>query len=385
MPDMDGLTALEQDAGTQARAAGHHDVGPRHHRHRGEGDAAGGARLPGEAHHAAIGCCWRSRTRSSTRRVVEELQALRAEVGRFDMVGQGAAMQRIYALIQRAAPSEGRVLITGENGTGKELIARAVHQHSRGGGALREAELRRGAARADRVGAVRPREGRVHRRGRPRGGASSRLADGGTLFLDEVGDMPASMQAKLLRVLQEGELERVGGTETIKVDVRVIAATNKDLEAEIEARPLPRGSLLPLERGAAALSAAARAPRRSARADRRLPRGVLPEERPQAAAAHSRGDARMMAYDYPGNVRELRNLVERLAILCEGPLVTGAEAEALLPRGDAQRARAAALGRRDAGTAPIACWRPALPRRCPAPAGFRRGQDLPRAGRRGRA
>src|SRR5690349_3207460 len=167
--------------------------------------------------------------------MLEELKALRAEVGRYDMVGNGPAMQRIFSLIQRAAPSEGRVLITGENGTGKELIARALHQNSKRKNCpfvklncaavpheLIESELF-GHEKGAFTGAVSVRRGKFE------------LAHEGTLFLDEVGDMPATMQAKLLRVLQEGELERVGGSETLKVDVRVIAATNKDLEKEIAA------------------------------------------------------------------------------------------------------------------------------------------------------
>ncbi len=265
-------------------------------------------------------------------KVVEELQSLRAEVGRFDMVGQGPAMQRIYALIQRAAPSEGRVLITGENGSGKELIARAVHAHSKRKSSpfiklncaavpheLIESELF-GHEKGSFTGAVSARRGKFE------------LADGGTLFLDEVGDMPAQMQAKLLRVLQEGELERVGGSETLKVDVRVIAATNKDLEAEIAAGrfredlyfrlnvvQLQSPPLRDRKEDLPALidSFLEDACRKNGRKTLRL----LPEAM-----------ARMVAYDYPGNVRELRNLVERLAILCEGPLVNGAEAEALLPR-----------------------------------------------------
>ncbi|MFO0600377.1 MAG: sigma-54 dependent transcriptional regulator [Myxococcaceae bacterium] len=265
-------------------------------------------------------------------KIVEELQTLRAEVGRFDMVGQGPAMQRIYALIQRAAPSEGRVLITGENGSGKELIARAVHLHSKRKAGpfvklncaavpheLIESELF-GHEKGSFTGAVTARRGKFE------------LADGGTLFLDEVGDMPAQMQAKLLRVLQEGELERVGGSETLKVDVRVIAATNKNLEVEIEKGrfredlyfrlnvvQLHSPPLRERKEDLAPLIDAflEEACKKNGRKTLRL----LPE-----------AFARMADYDYPGNVRELRNLVERLAILCEGPMVTGAEAEALLPR-----------------------------------------------------
>ncbi|MFT3706908.1 MAG: sigma-54 dependent transcriptional regulator [Archangium sp.] len=265
-------------------------------------------------------------------KVTEELQTLRAEVGRFDMVGQGGAMQRIYALIQRAAPSEGRVLITGENGSGKELIARAIHQHSKRKTGpfvklncaavpheLIESELF-GHEKGSFTGAVTARRGKFE------------LADGGTLFLDEVGDMPAQMQAKLLRVLQEGELERVGGSETLKVDVRVIAATNKDLEVEIEKGrfredlyfrlnvvQLQSPSLRERKEDLPALIDAFL--EESCRKNGRKPLRLLPDAM-----------ARMSEYDFPGNVRELRNLVERLAILCEGPLVTGAEAEALLPR-----------------------------------------------------
>jgi DNA-binding NtrC family response regulator len=265
-------------------------------------------------------------------KIVEELQTLRAEVGRFDMVGQGTAMQRIYALIQRAAPSEGRVLITGENGSGKELIARAIHQHSKRKNGpfvklncaavpheLIESELF-GHEKGSFTGAITARRGKFE------------LADGGTLFLDEVGDMPQQMQAKLLRVLQEGELERVGGSETLKVDVRVIAATNKDLEVEIEKGRFREDLYFrlnvvqlhapPLRERKEDLPALIDAfLEESCRKNGRKTLRLLPEAM-----------TRMQEYEYPGNVRELRNLVERLAILCEGPLVTGAEAEALLPR-----------------------------------------------------
>src|SRR5437762_9341856 len=151
------------------------------------------------------------------------------------MVGQSRPMAALFETLRRAAPTEGRVLITGENGTGKELVARAIHDGSKRKGGpfvklncaavphdLIESELF-GHEKGAFTGAVSLRRGKFE------------LAHEGTLFLDEIGDMPAAMQAKLLRVLQEGELERVGGAETLKVDVRVIAATNKDLEKEIQA------------------------------------------------------------------------------------------------------------------------------------------------------
>ena len=291
--------------------------------------------------------------------VVEELQALRAELGRYDMVGGGPAMQRIFSLIQRTAPSEGRVLITGENGTGKELIARALHQHSRRKAGpfvklncaavpheLIESELF-GHEKGAFTGAVSVRRGKFE------------LAHEGTLFLDEIGDMPQAMQAKLLRVLQEGELERVGGAETLKVDVRVIAATNKDLAKEIEAGRFREDLCYRIN-----VVQIHSPPLRERRED--LP-DLIDTFLQEACAKNGRRPltlspealAVMAAYDYPGNVRELRNLVERLAILCEGPVIPGAEAAELLPRG---------RGTVPPPPLPAEASAPLLPRTPPAPA-----------------
>ncbi len=267
------------------------------------------------------------------RALEDELATLRADRGRFDMIGEGPAMQRLYELIRRAAPSEGRVLITGENGTGKELSARARHAHGRRAAGpfvklncaavpaeLIESELF-GHERGAFTGAHAARKGRFER------------ADGGTLFLDEVGDMPTPMQAKLLRVLQEGEFERVGGVETVRVDVRVIAATNKDLPAEIAAGRFRedlyyRLAVVPIHAP----------PLRERRED------VGPLVRTFLAAACERNGRKPMqaspeaiatlaAYHFPGNVRELGNLVERLAILADGPVLTAADAASVLPGG----------------------------------------------------
>ena len=266
------------------------------------------------------------------RAVVEELEELKAGTGQFEMVGRGPAMTRIYELIRRTAPSEGRVLITGENGTGKELVARALHQHSR-----RRAgpfvKLNCAAVPHDLIES----ELFGHEKGAFTGAASVRrgkfeLAHEGTLFLDEVGDMPAAMQSKLLRVLQEGELERVGGSETLKVDVRVVAATNKDLEREIESGRFREDLYYRLN-----VVHLDTPPLRERRED--LPE-LIGSFLTEACQKNGRrplelsADALQIlsAYDYPGNVRELRNLIERLAILCEGPVLSGAEAADLLPR-----------------------------------------------------
>ena len=139
-------------------------------------------------------------------------------------------MAQLREQIARAAKANASVLVTGERGTGKELVARAIHQASpRAKGPLEKMNCAAVPGRAHRERALRPR-GRAPSPARPSSAAASSSAPaGGTLFLDEVGDMPLPMQAKLLRVLQEREIERVGGNETIKVDVRVVAATNRDL------------------------------------------------------------------------------------------------------------------------------------------------------------
>ncbi len=261
----------------------------------------------------------------------EENARLRREAGPQEIVGSGAAMLRLMELVRRTAPSEGRVLVTGENGTGKELVARALHDQSRRRSGpfvklncaavpaeLIESELF-GHERGAFTGAVAARRGKFEQ------------ADGGTLFLDEVGDMPPAMQAKVLRVLQEGEFERVGGQQTFKVDVRVVAATNKDLEAEVKAGRFRedlyyRLNVVPIhmpplrERREDVPELAARflveACERNGRRPMKLAREAL---------------LALQGHDWPGNVRELRNLVERLAILCDGPEISADDVAAVLP------------------------------------------------------
>ncbi len=260
-----------------------------------------------------------------------ENEALRREAGVSEMVGGGPAMQRLFDLVRRAAPSEGRVLVTGENGTGKELVARAIHENSRRKDRpfvklncaavpadLIESELF-GHERGAFTGAVAARKGKFE------------LADGGTLFLDEVGDMPTAMQAKVLRVLQEGEFERVGGGQTLRCDVRVVAATNKDLQAEVQAGrfredlyyrlnvvPIHAPPLRERKEDVPELSTRflAEACGRNGRRPMRLSRDAV---------------LALQAHDWPGNVRELRNLVERLAILCDGPEISADDVAAVLP------------------------------------------------------
>ena len=250
-------------------------------------------------------------------RLKAENAELKAKVADEDrtILGRSKVIDALRAQIERVASSEGRVLITGENGTGKELIAHGIHAASPRADRpfvslncaavpadLIESELF-GHEKGAFTGAVARKVGKFER------------ADGGTLFLDEVGDMPANMQAKLLRVLQTGELERVGGSQTIRVDVRVLAATNKDLSEEIAGGRFRedlyyRLNVVPLHSP----------PLRERRED--IP--ILVERFLSEAAARNQRKAPRLTtgalallagHDYPGNVRELRNLVERIVIL----------------------------------------------------------------------
>ncbi len=284
--------------------------------------------------------------------VVAELQELKAEAGQYEMVGRGPAMARLYGLLSKAAPSEGRVLITGENGTGKELVARALHRHSRRAASpfvrvncaavpteLIESELF-GHERGAFTGATAVRRGKFE------------LAEGGTLFLDEVGDMPPAMQAKLLRVLQENEFERVGGSETLHADVRVLAATNRDLFVEIAAGRFREDLYYRL--AVVQLHTPALRERREdlpeliatfvAEACRRNGRRTL-RLAPEAVAL-------LCAQPFPGNVRELKNLVERLAILADGPEVSLGVAKELLPPPQTGSSAEAPLPREPAAVSP---------------------------------
>src|SRR5512141_2740314 len=265
------------------------------------------------------------------RRLADENATLRREAGASELLGEGPAMRALRALVARAAPTEGRVLVTGENGTGKELVARALHQGSR----RKEGpfvKLNCAAVPSELIES----ELFGHEKGAFTGAAAARrgkfeLADGGTLFLDEVGDMPPAMQAKVLRALQEGEIERVGGQQTLKVDVRVLAATNKDLQAEVAAGRFREDLYYRL-----AVVLVHAPPLRERKED-------IPELADEfLAEAWERNGRRPMTFardaylvlqshDWPGNVRELRNLVERVAILCDGPVIGALDVSAVLP------------------------------------------------------
>jgi two-component system nitrogen regulation response regulator NtrX len=280
------------------------------------------------------------------RRARELSRALVAELGTGqELVGSSAAMRRVRALLEQVAPTPARVLLTGESGTGKELAALALHTLSpRAGGAfvrVNSAAIPRDLVESEMFG---------HERGAFTGALERRrgrfeLADGGTLFLDEVGELGGEAQAKLLRALESGEIERVGGQLPLRVDVRVIAATNRDLRAEVEAGRFRedlyyRLHVIPIHLPALRERAddiAELAAHFLARLQAR--QGLVP---PQLGA-----DAleRLRRYHWPGNVRELANLCERLAILYPGRVLGEREVAAVLPEGASAPARMVRVGR----------------------------------------
>jgi DNA-binding NtrC family response regulator len=250
--------------------------------------------------------------------------------GAFDfgaIVGESAALREVLARVEQVAQTTATVLLRGETGTGKEMVARAIHinspRESRPFIRVNCAALAPGVLESELFG---------HEKGAFTGAMARRpgrfeLADGGSLFLDEIGDVPLDVQVKLLRVLQEREFERVGGADTVKVDVRVISATHRDLEKQIAAGTFRedlyyRLNVFPIvlpplrERAADIALLAEHFVHKCARSFGKPIRGLDPG----AAAALS-------GYSWPGNVRELENVIERALILTRGPLVTAADLE----------------------------------------------------------
>jgi two-component system NtrC family response regulator len=271
----------------------------------------------------------------ATYKVVKENRRLRNAVEsqyQFgNIIAKSKAMRDVFQLIQKVAPSNATVLVEGESGTGKELVAKSIHFNSPRrdnpfvavncsalAESLLESELF-GHERGAFTGAVSSKKGRFE------------LAHGGTLFLDEIGELSANLQVKLLRVLQDKSFERVGGVRSIAVDIRVIAATNKNLGLEMRAGRFREDLFYRLNVVHIAIP-----PLRDRREDIRLlvNHFIQKYAAERRSAVPVRGVAQevdRLFYDYswPGNVRELENVIERVMILCPNEIITGAD----LPRG----------------------------------------------------
>jgi two-component system nitrogen regulation response regulator NtrX len=246
----------------------------------------------------------------------------------WNMVGDSRIMQELQQVISRVAPSNAKILITGESGTGKELIARAIHGRSprfnnpfiKFNSAaipreLVESELF-GYEKGAFTGAIRNKRGKLEE------------ADGGTLFLDEIGDMDLAAQAKILRVIQEGEFERVGSNKVHHIDVRIIAATNKDLEELVSTGAFREDLFYRLN-----VVPVYSPPLRERKEDLPLliehfSLGMASEIKAQPKSFSPEAIAFLQTLSFPGNVRELKNLVERIYLLCDRRVLTPADLEA---------------------------------------------------------
>ncbi len=264
--------------------------------------------------------------------LMKENRQIRTELyGDTEIIGESAAIVRIKELISKVAVSNSRVLITGENGTGKELIARSIHDNSNRA-SKKFVDVNCAAIPAELLES----ELFGHEKGAFTGASSRRIgkfeqADGGTLFLDEIGDMSAESQAKVLRALQENQITRVGGDERIDVDVRVLSATNKDLQQEIDANNFRedlyhRLNVIPIHLP----------PLRERREDIPVLAKWLLNKLSQKEIIFSgktfSDDAleKLKDQHWPGNIRELQNVVERLALLSSGDQITGKEIDQLV-------------------------------------------------------
>ena len=267
-------------------------------------------------------------------RLEDENRELRYRLGKHELVGSGPAMTQLLAQIDRVAASETRVCILGETGTGKELVARAIHEksprHENAFITLNCAAVPAELIESELFG---------HEKGAFTGAAARHTgkfeqAEGGTLFLDEIGDMPVAMQAKLLRVLEEGEVERVGGDKPIKVNVRVIVATHHNLEDLVRKNEFRRDLfhrvfVFPLQLP----------PLRERLEDfpalvAHFARQVAKQNGWKEKVFSDGAIAELRCYSWPGNVRELRNIVERLVLLSSEDSVSAGDVRLVLPAGE---------------------------------------------------
>jgi two-component system, NtrC family, nitrogen regulation response regulator NtrX len=266
------------------------------------------------------------------RRLERENRQLKQRLGKHEIIWQGASMQRVMAQVERVAASETRVCILGETGAGKELVARTIHERSpRASGAF--VTLNCAAVPAELIES----ELFGHEKGSFTGAAGRHVgkfeqADRGTIFLDEIGDMPLPMQAKLLRVLEEGEVERIGGDKPIAVDVRVLVATHRDLEARVREDKFRQDLfhriyvfplLLP--------------PLRERREDipalvTHFAAQVCTQNGWKPIPFGAEAIEALQSHTWPGNVRELRNMVERLMLLATSGEVDLATVQTVLPK-----------------------------------------------------
>jgi DNA-binding NtrC family response regulator len=267
-------------------------------------------------------------------RLENENRELRRRLGKHELIGSGPAMKRLLSQIDRVAASETRVCILGETGTGKELVARAIHEksprHEHAFVTLNCAAVPAELIESELFG---------HEKGSFTGAASKHIgkfeqADGGTLFLDEIGDMPLAMQAKLLRVLEEGEVERVGGDKPIGVNVRVVVATHRNLEDLVKQNTFRRDLFHRIYVFPLTIPPLRDRPEDFPELVTHFARQVSAQNGWKEKLFQDEAIAELRKYSWPGNVRELRNVVERLVLLASEDKVSATDVRTVLPGSD---------------------------------------------------
>jgi DNA-binding NtrC family response regulator len=266
-------------------------------------------------------CIDRALEKKETMREVQGLRRRLKQLGSSDFIGQSSGMRKVFELIEKVAPSKASVAISGESGTGKEVVARSIHNLSQRRDkpfvAINCASIPATLIESEIFG---------HEKGAFTGADQRRpgvfeLAHGGTLFLDELGEIPIELQAKLLRVLEEGRLRRLGGKVEIEVDVRVLCATNRDLKREIEAKRFREDLYFRLNVFQIHLP-----PLRERREDvpilvQHFVEKFRGDSAKRVTGVHPDAMEILKNHEWPGNIRELRNAVERAVILCDGELI----------------------------------------------------------------